>query len=68
MNSANAVIRITGRPDKESALASVTKRDLAEVLEARDVAQDSSNFWKWLALTGWIFAALAVVLVLVPIR
>jgi len=49
-------------------LASVANRDLQEILEARDVAQDSKNFWKWLALTSWILAAVAVALVLFPIR
>jgi hypothetical protein len=49
-------------------LASVANRDLQEIVEARDVARGARNFWKWLALTGWIFAALAIALVLFPIR
>ena len=62
------LITVTARLDEEKALLTDERRGLDEILLARDVARESRNFWKWLAVASWIFIGLAAVLTLIPFR
>ncbi len=49
-------------------MVTIRKRQLEQVLETRDVAVETRNFWKWLALVSWICAGVAGALAIFPIR
>jgi len=64
---AGALTRVT-RQEKGNNLVIPNSRHLDDIIKARDLAQDSRNFWKWAAVASWIFIALAAVLTIIPFR